>query len=128
MGVRTTGAAAFGPRISVLQAGHAYVSDIFLGLRQGVMPDRNKAVAIGAVSYYVDHFVIARISKFTCGSPCNAVYDPSDPDHIQRLDKSFFDATGERMVPGSFRTMLTRVRNAQFDLAFRIRSHRSAGR
>ena len=112
MGVRTTGAAAFGPRISVLQAGHAYVSDIFLGLRQGVMPDRNKAVAIGAVSYYVDHFVTSRISKFTCGVFANTRYKSSNPEHVRRVNKLFIDPMGIKRLPDKFYTALTRVRHA----------------
>ena len=78
-----------------------------------MLSHRNKAVAIGAVSYYIDHFVTARISKFTYGVPCHLPYDSSDPELVRRFDKSFLDAAEGRRVPGAFRTMLTRVRHAQ---------------
>jgi len=68
----------------------------------------NKAVAIGAVSYYVDHFVKSRISRFTYGVPCNVVYNPSNQEHIDRAYKSFPNAIGEKWIPGYFDTMLTR--------------------
>ena len=74
---------------------------------------RNKAVAIGAVSYYIDHFVTTRISKFTYGVPGNIVYDSTNPEHVRRLNKSFVDSMGDRRVPDSFVTMLTQVRHAQ---------------
>ena len=73
---------------------------------------RNKAVAIGAISYYVDHFVTARISKFTYGVPCSARYCSSNPEHVKREHKAYIDATGNKRVPGCFNTMLTKVRHS----------------
>ena len=70
----------------------------------------NKAVAIGAASYYVDRFVAGRISKFTYGVSCNTPYQPSNPEHVKREHKSYINAAGERCVRESFRTMLQRVR------------------
>ena len=74
---------------------------------------RNKAVAIGAVSYYVDHFVTGRLSKFTYGVPGGIPYDPSDSEHIWRSHKAYVDAMGDKRIPGHFNTMLTRVRRTQ---------------
>jgi len=68
----------------------------------------NKAVAVGAVSYYVDRLVTGRISKFTYGVPCSIVYDPGDPEHAQRLHKSYTDFLGEKRIPDHFVTMLSR--------------------
>jgi len=76
-----------------------------------VVTHRSKAVAFGAVSFYVDHFVTGRRSKFTYGVPCITRYNPSDPEHVRRLHKSFVDSMEERGVPGYFDTMLTRVRH-----------------
>jgi hypothetical protein len=73
---------------------------------------RNKAVAVGAVSYYIDHFVTGRISKFTYGVPCIALYDPSNPEHVRREHKSYINPMGEKRVPDHFETMLSRVRHA----------------
>ena len=74
---------------------------------------RNKAVAIGAVSYYIDHFVTGRISKFTYGVLGNVVYDPYDPEHVLREHQSYVDAVGDRCIPDHFRVMLARVRHAR---------------
>ena len=75
--------------------------------------DRNKAVAIGAVSYYIDHFVTTRISKFTYGLLGNTLYDPSNPEHVRRANKSFVNAMGDKRIPDGFEIMLTRVRGEQ---------------
>ena len=71
---------------------------------------RNKAVAIGAVSYYVDHFVKGRISKFAYGVSDFVNYNSSDPEHVRRKHKSYVNAMGEKRVPDHFKIMLPRVR------------------
>jgi len=68
----------------------------------------NKAVAIGAVSYYVDHFVTGRVTQFTYGVPCNTPYDPSNPEHARRAHKSYINAMGEKRIPDHFVSMLSR--------------------
>ena len=78
----------------------------------------NKAVAVGAVSFYVDHFVAGRISKFTYGVPCRSRYKPSDPEYVRREYKSYISRAGEKQVPGRFVTLLSRVRPAQTLLGF----------
>ena len=91
------------------------MSDLFLRSRHAVtlVIARNKAVAIGAVSYYIDHFVTARISRFTYGLLSNVLYNSSNPEHVRREHKSFVDAMGDRRLPDSFVTILARVRHAQ---------------
>jgi hypothetical protein len=74
----------------------------------------NKAVAIGAVSYYVDRFVAARISKFTYGISCNTTYQPSNPEHVRREHRSYVDPAGVKRIPGHFETILPRVRHPPF--------------
>lgn len=69
----------------------------------------NKAVAVGAVSFYVDHFVTGRISKFTYGIPYGIVYQPSDPEHVKRERKSYLDAAGDKRINERFENMLPRV-------------------
>jgi hypothetical protein len=76
-----------------------------------IFPRRNKAVAVGAVSYYIDHFVKGRILKFTYGTPRRAPYDPSDPEHIRREHNIQVDVLGGKSVRGAFRTMLSKVRH-----------------
>ena len=82
------------------------------------MSHRNKAVAIGAVSYYVDHFVKGRISKFTYGVLGAIPYNPSNPQHARRIDKLRVDAVGGKRVPGYFDAMLPRVRVIQYFFGF----------
>ncbi|KAI6139333.1 hypothetical protein BKA82DRAFT_3988626 [Pisolithus tinctorius] len=52
-------------------------------------PDQhvNKAVADGAVSYYLDRLVSTRAARFTYGIPCDHTYISYDPEHASR---SFF--------------------------------------
>ena len=69
----------------------------------------NKAVAVGAVSSYVDHFVTGRIAKFTYGAPSSARYRRFDPEHVKREHKSYLDPAGDKQIPGHFQTMLMRV-------------------
>ena len=82
------------------------------------MSRRDKAVAIGAVSYYVDHFVTGRISRFAYGVPNAAPYNPTNPEHVRREHKSYIGAVGGKYVRGHFETMLPRVRHAQDLLDF----------
>jgi len=92
------------------------VSDLSLESRQAVVTFsslRNKAVAIGAISYCVDRFVIGRISKFTYGVLSNTIFDPSNPEHVRRSHQSIVDAMGDRRIPGRFNIMLARVCHAR---------------
>jgi hypothetical protein len=67
----------------------------------------NKAVSDGAVSFYLDHFVRTRISKYTYGSFGNIEYDASDPSHQKRqhLAKQF--PSGIKVLPDHFTTILS---------------------
>ena len=76
--------------------------------------DSNKAVAVGAVSFYLNHFVTGRISKFTYGTTYNTLYQPSDPEHVKREHKSYLNPVGEKRIPGYFDSMLLRVRHPPF--------------
>ncbi|KAF9068279.1 hypothetical protein BDP27DRAFT_1224514 [Rhodocollybia butyracea] len=44
----------------------------------------NKAVSDGAVSFYIDHFVTTRVSRWSYGTDCFSAYDPNDPEHRRR--------------------------------------------
>ena len=69
----------------------------------------NKAVAVGAISFYLDRFVKGRILRFTYGTPRNAPYSPSNPDHVRREHKTYINLMGEKRVRGAFHTMLSKV-------------------
>jgi hypothetical protein len=63
---------------------------------------RNKAVADGAVSFYLDHHVRTQIAKVTYGSRVTVPYVDSDPEHIRRAAQKFIDVD---MLPFGFRTI-----------------------
>ena len=71
----------------------------------------NKAVAVGAVLFYVDHFVTGRISKFTYGVLTMTPYQSSNREHVRRKDKLTLDAAGDWYVTNHFASMLLRVRH-----------------
>ncbi|KAG2043946.1 hypothetical protein BDR03DRAFT_940321 [Suillus americanus] len=66
----------------------------------------NKAVADGAVSFYIDHLVSSRVARATYGVECFTPYHSEDPEHQVRLHKSFIDATGELCIPEYFESIL----------------------
>ena len=70
---------------------------------------RNKAVSDGAISFYLDHFVRTRVSKFTYGVICNILYDRNDPEHKSRSDKVFTAASGDKRINGFFDIILPKV-------------------
>ena len=55
---------------------------------------RNKAVSDGAISFYLDHLVRTRVSKFTYCSLCDILYNPYDPDHKSRSHQMFLVTIG----------------------------------
>ncbi|VDB90855.1 unnamed protein product [Peniophora sp. CBMAI 1063] len=54
----------------------------------------NKAVAEGAVSFYVDHFVSTRIARFNYGTNCNNPYQPEKASHKSRADLAYVGVDG----------------------------------
>ncbi|KAH0588423.1 hypothetical protein H2248_004272 [Termitomyces sp. 'cryptogamus'] len=69
----------------------------------------NKAVADGGVSFYIDHFVSARIAKYTYGIQICHRYKPSDPEHESRFLTVFTNAAGYEMVPGAYSIILPKA-------------------
>jgi len=66
-------------------------------------------VSDGALSYYHDHFVSTRVSKFTYGIFCNILFNPAAPDHQQRSHQVCVSASGRRLIPGFFDVILPKV-------------------
>jgi len=73
------------------------------------MWQRNKAVADGAVSYYIDHFVTNRVAKYSYGTDADLPYDPSDTEHTSRPRSIYTDLTGRKKIRGSFDVVLPKV-------------------
>ncbi|KAF8161589.1 hypothetical protein B0H34DRAFT_385803 [Crassisporium funariophilum] len=67
-----------------------------------VRPDHHvmKAVANGAISYYINHYVQTRVSGVTYGSLGKIAYDPSNLEHKLRSSKATTSASGgQEIVP-----------------------------
>ncbi|KAF5314542.1 hypothetical protein D9611_007017 [Ephemerocybe angulata] len=77
---------------------------------QVMRPDNyvSKACSDGAISFYLDHCVQSRVSKYTYGSFANVYYRPDDNDHYSRESSVFVTLAGEKRLPGAFNTVLPR--------------------
>jgi len=73
------------------------------------MYHRNKAVADGAASYYVDHFVDTRIARWNYGTKMRTLYDANNAEHRHREHTTIFNAAGEKRVPNRFDIILNKV-------------------
>ena len=70
---------------------------------------RSKAVADGAIGFYCDHHVSARMSKFMYGVEYLRNFDPSDPEHAARQHRLFEMPSGPKLLPDAFDCILARV-------------------
>ncbi|OSC99572.1 hypothetical protein PYCCODRAFT_1394827 [Trametes coccinea BRFM310] len=68
----------------------------------------SKAVAEGAVSFYLEGFVSARVIKTTYGTEVDVEYDESDPEHRLRKHKQFTRSSGRIMLPDAFSTIISK--------------------
>ncbi|KAF8805122.1 hypothetical protein BYT27DRAFT_7258239 [Phlegmacium glaucopus] len=66
----------------------------------------NKAVSDGAISFYLDHFVKARVSKVTYGSVSYIPYDATASDHRARSHRMFTSVSGVTYVRDYFDIIL----------------------
>ncbi|KAI0310024.1 hypothetical protein OF83DRAFT_1071189 [Amylostereum chailletii] len=71
-------------------------------------PDNHtgKAVALGAVSFHIDHFVSTRVARLTYGTTCSRPYQRYDASHRSRCDKVFQKVNGKPYLPGGFLTTI----------------------
>ncbi|KAH9940126.1 uncharacterized protein BXZ73DRAFT_99124 [Epithele typhae] len=67
----------------------------------------DKAVANGAVCYFLEHVVSARVMKMTFGTGYAPAYSPQNPEHLARRAKTFTDIAGCLRIPGGFSSILT---------------------
>ncbi|KAF5374599.1 hypothetical protein D9615_008995 [Tricholomella constricta] len=79
----------------------------------------NKAVADGAVSFYIDHFVKARVSKFTYGLDSYVPYDITNVEHRRRLATLFVDSDGVDNVQRKFSPILKKGTEVKETTEFR---------
>ncbi|KZT65648.1 hypothetical protein DAEQUDRAFT_731208 [Daedalea quercina L-15889] len=62
----------------------------------------SKAVAEGALWFYLDHRVRARTARHTYGSELAPWYTPSDPEHVRRRQQACTIANGRLAIPTGF--------------------------
>ncbi|PBK65406.1 hypothetical protein ARMSODRAFT_940350 [Armillaria solidipes] len=79
----------------------------------------NKAVADGAMSFYLDHAVTSRISKFNYGVRMNRKFDPGNAEHEKRKHKAYIDASGDLRVGDQFSIILPKNTHVFDDTEFR---------
>ena len=70
----------------------------------------NKAVADGAVSFYLDHYVSIRVSKFAYGVQCSVPYDATINEHRLRSTSVYTSLSGHQLLPRVFDVILDKVR------------------
>ncbi|EGN92781.1 hypothetical protein SERLA73DRAFT_116909 [Serpula lacrymans var. lacrymans S7.3] len=68
----------------------------------------NKAVADGAVSFYLDHRVSARIARFTYGTRCSIEFDKHNSQHMLRSNMAIPRPSGRMVIPHAFSSILTK--------------------
>jgi len=66
----------------------------------------NKAVADGAIAFYLDHIVSVRVARWTYGTEYLMCYIPSNPQHAARSETIITFPSGRRYIPKAFRAML----------------------
>jgi len=69
----------------------------------------NKAVAHGAVFFFINHYVHMRVSRATYGIKCNIDFNKREPEHVKRSRGIYLDVDGKWTIPGSFCTVLEKV-------------------
>ncbi|KAI0315438.1 hypothetical protein OF83DRAFT_1062097 [Amylostereum chailletii] len=73
-------------------------------------PDEHagKAVAEGAVSFHIDHFVSTRAAQFTYGVEATGEYDPRNKSHVRRKHDTFLSPNGTRYIRRVFEPLLVK--------------------
>ncbi|KAJ7652890.1 hypothetical protein B0H17DRAFT_1101242 [Mycena rosella] len=118
--VREQCISALGTRISsvFLVGGFAANDWLFSELKSRLAPLRldlvrpdthvNKAVADGAVSFHIDHYVSVRVARFTYGVVISEEYNKDKREHADRGAKRFRGLNGQELIPNSFNAILRR--------------------
>ena len=69
-----------------------------------------KAVAEGAVGFFLDHFVASRAARFTYGVNVSPRFRPNDPEHAKRKNNLLpVGISGIQYIDGGFRAHVTKV-------------------
>nr|VWO95521.1 Zn(2)-C6 fungal-type domain-containing protein [Ganoderma boninense] len=76
----------------------------------------SKAVANGAIYFYLDHFVSSRVVKTTYGTKVCTEFRPGDLEHLLRYRQKIVRPSGRVVLPNAFSMILqkgTRVREGE---------------
>ncbi|KAK0476522.1 hypothetical protein EDD18DRAFT_1215707 [Armillaria luteobubalina] len=105
-----------------LVGGFAANTWLFLKMRQQVEPSGlsfsrpdshvNKAVADGAVSFYIYNIVSARVSSIIMARECTPALNPSDPEHARRKSQIYILPNGEEALAGQYNIILPKAPSA----------------
>ncbi|KIK93909.1 hypothetical protein PAXRUDRAFT_486725 [Paxillus rubicundulus Ve08.2h10] len=105
------------PINSIFLVGGFAASDwLFSRIQEHVMPlelnfcrpdsQTNKAVAVGAIAFYLDHSVSARVAKFTYGTRCAIEFNKTDEQHRIRAASAIPRPSGRIVLPNAFSAIL----------------------
>jgi len=102
-----------------LVGGFASSPWLFAQLQERLTPDgivvsrpdgqTSKAVADGAIAFYCDHHVGARIAKYMYGVEFLREFDSTDPEHRERQSRLFQLPSGPELLPDAFDCILARA-------------------
>lgn len=68
-----------------------------------------KAVANGALAFYLNNNVLSRIARMSVGTLIHWTFNQNDAEHLRRLDNKIITPSGHVVIKGGFRTVLKRV-------------------
>ncbi|KAF9526170.1 hypothetical protein CPB83DRAFT_837537 [Crepidotus variabilis] len=82
-------------------------------------PSREQcAVSDGAISFYLDHHVRARVAKVTYGVFSSSRFEEKDPEHLKRIHQKFKSHDGTIMINGGFSVILPKGRRVKEEEEF----------
>ena len=79
----------------------------------------NKAVADGALSFYLDHFVSVRVARVTYGACCTITFEPNNAEHKRRSHKLITRSSGNQSLPDSYMVILEKGTRVSEEKEFR---------
>ncbi|KIM86828.1 hypothetical protein PILCRDRAFT_816085 [Piloderma croceum F 1598] len=79
----------------------------------------NKAVADGAVSFYLDRRVSVRVAKTTYGVECATLFELDNIEHLVRSNTKYTGLSGQQYIPNTFTTILAKGTRVSADKEFR---------
>jgi hypothetical protein len=102
-----------------LVGGFASSPWLFTQLQERLAPDgivvsrpdgqTSKAVADGAIGFYCDHHVGARVAKYMYGVEFLREFDMADLEHVERQSRLFQLPSGPKLLPDAFDCILARA-------------------